>query len=376
MMCLGTVYSWSVFRLPIERVYNIGTSQSGYPYMFSLAFYSLFVLITGRYIERYSPRVIISLGGLLVGIGWILSSFASNIYILTISYGIITGAGVGVVYGVPMNVIAKWFPEKKGLVVGLVLVGFGLSPFVTAPLASYCVVTYGVKNAFLILGIAFAIIIPLLSIVIKYPPDVKENLNNKVIEINNVNTKEMIKTRSFKGLYLSFIFGTMVGLMIIGITSNVGVELIKLSEKTVVTSMSLFAVFNGVGRVSFGWITDKFSYKISMAISYMLIIFATVLMLMADEGCISLYIISFCIFWFNLGGWLAIAPTATINLYGTKHYSENYGVVFTAYGIGAIIGVVGSGMLKDIFQSYNVIFYFIIAICVMGLISSQKIIKA
>lgn len=366
MMCLGTVYSWSVFRLPIERHFNVGTSESGYPYMFSLAFYSLFVLLTGKYIEKYSPRKIISFGGVLVGIGWILSAFAPNIYVLTVSYGMIIGSGVGIVYGVPMNVIAKWFPDKKGLAVGLVLVGFGLSPFITAPIASYLVETQGVMNSFLIMGVAFLLIIPLLSIALKYPEVIQGSQADKDTSQNDCETKEMIKTRSFKGLYINFVFGTMIGLMIIGITSNVGVELIKLSEGSVATLMSLFAVFNGIGRVGFGWITDKFSNKIAMRLSYTLILVAAILMLMAGENSEVLYVVAFCIFWLNLGGWLAIAPTATMNLFGTKNYSKNYGVVFTAYGIGAIMGVIGSGMLKEAFGGYTGIFCFIVLICIVG----------
>jgi len=130
MMCLGTVYSWSVFRLHVEELYNVGTTQSGFPYMVSLAFYALFMFLTGKHLDKYSPRLIISFGSILVAIGWILSAYAPNIYILTITYGVIIGAGVGIAYGAPMTVVARWFPEKKGLVVGLILTGFIYSFFV------------------------------------------------------------------------------------------------------------------------------------------------------------------------------------------------------------------------------------------------------
>lgn len=375
MMCLGTVYSWSVFRLPVERYFSIGTAESGYPYMFSLAFYSLFVLLTGKYIDKYSPTKIISFGGILVGLGWILSAFAPNIYVLTVSYGMLIGAGVGIVYGVPMNVIAKWFPDKKGLATGLVLVGFGLSPFVTAPIASYLVASQGVMKAFLILGIAFAIIIPVLSLTVKNPEEQQDNNTKKLDNNNDMTTKEMIETKDFKGLYVTFVLGTMIGLMIIGITSNVGVELINLSEQQVATFMSLFAVFNGLGRVSFGVITDKYSNKFAKTLSYTLILIAGIMMLMAGPGSTVIYVLAFCILWLNLGGWLAIAPTTTMNLFGSKNYSKNYGVVFTAYGIGAILGVVISGMLKTAFGGYTGVFYSIVVTAVIGLIIVQVIFR-
>ena len=193
--------------------------------------------------------------------------------------------------------------------------------------------------------------------------------------MNDTNTAKMIKSKNFKGLYVNFMIGSMIGLMLIGMTSNVGVELIKLSPKTVALLMIVFAVFNGIGRPIFGLITDKYSSKNAMLISYALIIIAALLMLVANEGSLVLFSIAFSIFWFNLGGWLAIAPTSTIDMYGTKHYSENYGVVFTAYGIGAIIGVLASGLLMDILANYNYIFYFIIGLCIIGILLSQRMIK-
>lgn len=379
MMCLGTVYSWSVFRLPVERTFDIGSTQSGFPYMVSLAFYSFFMFLTGKYLDKYSPRIIISIGAFFVALGWILSAYAPNIYVLTITYGVIIGAGVGIAYGVPMTIVSKWFPEKKGLVVGIVLIGFGLSPLITAPLARNLIESYGITKAFITLGISFGVIIPLLSYPFRYPTE----LENKSLEttsvvkkhINDINTAEMIKSKNFKGLYFNFIIGTMIGLMIIGMTSNVGVQLIKLSPKTVALLMSLFAIFNGIGRPIFGLITEKFSLKKAMLISYGLIIIAALLMLAAKEGSLVLFGIAFSILWFNLGGWLAIAPTATMQMYGTKHYSQNYGVVFTAYGIGAIMGVLASGLLLDILENYNYIFYFIIILCIIGMILSQRIMR-
>lgn len=371
MMCLGTVYSWSVFRIPIEKLFDVGSTQSGLPYMVSLAFYAFFMFVTGKFLDKYSPRAIISIGALLVALGWILSAYAPNIYVLTITYGVIIGAGMGIAYGAPMTVVAKWFPEKKGLVVGLVLVGFGLSPLITAPLARNLIENYGITKAFLILGISFGIIIPALSYPFEYPSDSEsESIETPFSirnHINDTNTAKMIKSKNFKGLYFNFIIGTMIGLMLIGMTSNVGVELIKLSPKTVALLISIFAIFNGIGRPIFGIITDKLSFKKATLISYSLIIIAALLMLMAREGSLILFAISFSIFWFNLGGWLAIAPTSTMDMYGTKHYSQNYGVVFTAYGIGAIIGVVASGMLMDILSNYYSIFYLVIGLCVIGI---------
>ncbi|MCG8485295.1 MAG: OFA family MFS transporter, partial [Clostridia bacterium] len=353
----------------------IGSTQSGLPYIISLAFYAIFMLLTGRYLNTRSPRVIITIGGLLVGIGWLLSGFAQNIFILTITYGMITGAGVGIVYGIPLAVVANWYSEKKGMMVGLVLIGFGLSPFLTAPFARYLIEIFGVMSAFKILGLIFGLIIVLASYPFMYPSETESPVLSKINKNTiDVSTSEMVSTGNFKGLYINFLIGTTIGLMLIGMTSNVGIEMIKLPEKTVTLLMSIFAIFNGVGRPIFGWLTDKLTHKKAMLISFGLITVGAILMILAKDGNIVLYSIAFSIFWFNVGGWLAIAPTTTIAMFGSKYYSQNYGVVFTAYGIGAIFGVV-SGVIKDSLQNYHSVFYFVLALCIIGIISSLIMLK-
>ena len=369
MMMLGTVYSWSVFRLPVEELYSVGAAQSGLPYMTALLFYSLFMFLTGRYFKGWSPRATILVGSLLVSAGWILSAFAPNIQVLTVTYGVISGAGVGIAYGAPLAVVTRWFPEKKGLVIGLVLLGVGLSPLVTAPLARMLVEQYGVARTFLVLGIVFGMLLPMLSMPFKYPEsEGAEGGGSSGVSAGarDVTSAEMMKSANFKGLYLNFIIGTMIGLMMIGLTSSIGTELIGMAQKDVVLFISIFAVFNGIGRPVFGWLTDRLSAKTAMLLSYAQIITAAGLMLSAKNGSIGLFAVAFAIFWFNVGGWLAIAPTATNNMYGPKHYSQNYGIVFTAYGIGAVLGVSSSGLLLDAFQNYDYIFYLVIASCLMG----------
>lgn len=383
MMCLGTVYAWSVFRIPVEQTYGIGTTLSGLPYMVSLAFYALFMLISGKYLSRFSPRLVITAGAFLVSAGWIGSAYAPNIYLLTLTYGVVSGAGVGIAYGVPMAVVAKWFPDKKGLAVGLVLVGFGLSPLVTAPLARYLIEIYGGMQTFKLLGAAFGVIIPLLALTLSYPPeywipDQKTKSNQRLTSETDPahgrrleNQMEypsavMIKTKSFKILYATFLIGAMIGLMLIGMTGKVAVEWVGLSQGSAALLMSFFAVFNGLGRPAFGWLTDRFSFRSAAMFSFLSIMLASLLMILTKGSSPTAFGWAFSIFWFNLGGWLAIAPASTLSLFGTLHYSQNYGVVFTAYGIGAVIGVFSSGLLVDWFGGYHTIFYLVFALAMIG----------
>ncbi len=371
-MCMGTVYSWSIFRKPIEEIFKIGATESGLPYTLFLVFYAIGMPIAGGFIEKYGPRVMTIIGGLIVAIGWFVGGFATNITMLAISYGVIAGVGVGIAYGAPMAVAAKWFPDKKGLAVGLTLGGFGLSPFVTAPLANWLVGAYGPFQTFKILGIAFAVIITILALPLKFPDEEVAEESNKLAEntdkIKDIDSKEMMKTSSFYGLWACYVIGTAVGLMTIGIASPVAEEIVNLDAGTAALMVSFFAIFNGIGRPIFGALTDRLNPKRAALISYILIIVASILMLNVREGSTVLYGMAFAIFFLNLGGWLAIAPAATGSFFGDKHYSKNYGFLFTAYGVGAILGNSLAGKLRDIFGSYTYTFYPTIILAILGII--------
>jgi MFS family permease len=277
-----------------------------------------------------------------------------------------------------MAVAAKWFPDKEGLAVGLTLGGFGLSPFLTAPIANWMVANYGVFTAFKFLGIAFTIIITVLAIPLKFPDknlaeqnEEDEKNSNRI----NLTTKEMLKTPSFYGLWICYIIGALIGLMAIGISSPVAEEVVNLNAATASLLVSFFAIFNGVGRPLFGWLTDELNPKKAALISFSLIIIASILMLNVGPGDMILYSISFALFWLNLGGWLAIAPAATGRFFGSKNYSKNYGFLFTAYGVGAVVGNLFSGKIRDILGSYSYVFYPTILLAVVGMIIAFFMLK-
>jgi MFS family permease len=185
----------------------------------------------------------------------------------------------------------------------------------------------------------------------------------------------MLRTRSFYGLWICYVIGTLVGLSAIGISGPVALEMIQLDPAVAASSVALFAVFNGLSRPLFGWITDRYKPRFAAIVSYVLIIIAAILMLNAGPGQLATYLLAFCIFWFCLGGWLAIAPTATLNLFKPENYAQNYGIVFTAYGVGALLGNLAAGRIRDLFGAYTYAFYPMGFLAVVGIVIATITLK-
>lgn len=379
LLCLGSVYSWSVFRKPLEGELDIGATQSLLPYTFALVFYATFMPIAGFYIPRLGTRTTTAIGGIVVGAGYILSSFATEITAMTLTYGVMAGTGVGIAYGVPMAVVARWFPDKKGLAVGSTIIGFGLSPLITAPIANSLIDAYTVRPTLRMLGIAFTIIVLAMATTLKMPPKDWYPRGNLFARETSTSTPSYpanpLKTRSFYGLWLCYAIGTTIGLSAIGISSPVGEEIVEIDPRLAASSVSLFALFNGFSRPLFGWLSDRFKPRYVAIASYSLILIACILMLNAGEGQVATYIVAFCLFWFCLGGWLAIAPTTTLRFFHPDRYAQNYGIVFTAYGVGALIGTLTTGRIRDWFGTYTYAFYPMAILAIVGIIVASTMLE-
>ncbi|MEB3357079.1 MAG: OFA family MFS transporter [Synechococcales bacterium] len=379
LLCLGSVYSWSVFRKPLEGELSIGATESLLPYTIALVCYAAVMPIAGFYIPRVGTRTMTAIGGLVVGAGYILSSFATSIGLITLTYGAIAGTGVGITYGVPMAVVARWFPDKKGLAVGLTIVGFGLSPLITAPLANYLVGVYTVRPTLRLLGFAFAVVILGIAIALKLPPKdwhpPRTGAAPAIAATPTAYPPRLLKSRSFYGLWICYAIGTLVGLSAIGISSSVGEEMININPAQAAGSVSLFALFNGISRPLFGWLSDTFKPHHVAIATYSLILVACVLMVNAQPGQVATYILAFCLFWFCLGGWLAIAPTTTLRFFDPDHYAQNYGIVFTAYGVGALLGTLATGRIRDWFGTYTYAFYPMALLAIAGIIIASFLLK-
>jgi len=386
-ICLGAVYAFSVFRGPLEKPlaeggWGISATQSGLPFMVFLAMFALFMALAGGLVGKWGPKRTSLLGGVLVGAGWILSGFAPNITWLTLFYGVIAGGGVGIIYGCPIAVSAKWFPDRKGLAVGLTVMGFGLSALLMVPIMTSMISSpsIGALGAFKYLGIAFLALLVLLSLPLRSPAEgwVPAGWSGKAAKGTtgvDLDRKQMVKTGTFYALWGTYTIGCLAGLMAIGIAKPFGKEIMEAAgyaeaSGTLTTMVALFAIFNGIGRPFFGWLTDRINPQRTAALSFVLILLASALVYLVGASSPTVYFIAFAVLYLNLGGWLAIAPTATATLFGTKHYGKNYGLVFTSYGVGAIAGMLLSGLIKDATNAYLPVFLPVMGLAVLGLIIS------
>ena len=383
-VCMGSVYAYSVFRNPIQELFNTSTFESGLPYMVFQVALAILMFFGGRLILSIGPARVGVIGGLLVGGGWILSGVVAraipSIWTLVAMYGVLGGAGVGLAYGGPLTVATRWFPERKGLAVGLTITGFGASPFVTANLAQPLIAEKGPLTAFLAMGVAFLVIMVVLSSLLRLPPAGWQPAGvAKTIRAaeaaREIDTATMVRTSTFRGLFAVYVIGCVSGLMAIGISSPVATDVIRLNASTAATLVGMFAIVNGAGRPIFGALTDRITPRWTAVLSMGIILVASLLMLGASTDTVPLYVVCFSALWACHGAWLTLAPTATAYYFGPKHYPRNYGVVFFAYGVGAIIANVVSGNSKDIFGSYDVAFAIVAGLAVLGAVMSIRLLK-
>jgi MFS transporter, OFA family, oxalate/formate antiporter len=384
-LCLGTIYSWSVFVAPLTSYFTkdlgltVTASDILLPFSVFLAFFSLTMLFAGKYIDRHGPRNVTIIGGILTGLGWLLASFATSVPMLYVLYGIIGGTGVGIAYGVPVAVAARWFPDRRGLAVGLTLLGFGFSAFFTANIAAYLIGAYGVMTTFRIFGIAFVILTVLLAMPLKFPPAgwkpagwaPPAPVAGQAVTCE-FRRGEMVKTTSFFALWACYFIGCLAGLMAVGIAKPVGSDIgIETGLATIL--VGVFAIFNGFGRPAFGALTDKLTPRNAAMVSFVLIALVSVLMWQVPS--VPVYILAFVVLWGCLGGWLAIAPTTTGCYFGTGDYPRCYGVLFLAYGAGAIAGPQLAGFIKTSTGSYIGVFPYVTLLAVIGFVIAFVLLK-
>ncbi len=375
---LGAVYIWSVFQTPLKALFPTWTeTQVTLPAQLVLAAFAAAVIFGGRFQDRFGPRIIATIGGIVLGTGLILARFTGNfgpgmaLIWLLITFSILGGLGIGMAYVCPIATCVKWFPDKRGLITGLAVAGFGAGAFFFAPLAKalvsggsyqllganlFSLPRLGVFNTFMTLGIIFLVAVVLAAQLLRNPPPGYKPANwNPPQAAAGAAPKvdfapgEMLKTGRFWLLWITYFAGCTAGLQVIMKASPVWqscalgycqapVDAVTFSAIGAAGAMavSILAIFNSLGRILWGKISDNLGRKPTLFV--MFVICGVAMLLLNLLRAYPLYLVGISVVGLCFGGFLALYPAVTADFYGTKHYGVNYGWMFSAYGAGGIAG--------------------------------------
>jgi len=378
-LALGAIYAWSVFTARLTDAagtYAFTASQTAWVFSAGLATFATVMVLAGRILPRVGPRPLTIAGGLLLGGGYVLGGlFGDSFWIQFLSIGIVGGAGIGLAYVVPIAVCVKWFPDKKGLITGLAVAGFGFGATIWVKLAgswfggllntTSVFGLPGVQSVFVIYGFVLAALILLGSMVMVNPPadylpsgwtpPVTENNDHEgAVEFR---ARDMLRMPQFYMLWSVFMFASIAGLMVIYCIKLFGIDALEHhgvagAGAITGTAMAWYAIFNGVGRIAWGSISDKIGRKATIILMAVL---QGLTMLMTYHVFISFglvygFIIAAALIGFNYGGSFALFPAITADYFGNKNVGSNYGWMFTAYGVAGLAGPLLAGYFKDAAQ--------------------------
>jgi len=333
---IAGLYAWSVFGIAIERETGWPSDEILLAYSIAQFSFALSTLLSGRIVDVKGPRFTIIIGGILYGAGLILSSFVTSPLMLYVTYGVITGAGVGFVYVSPIATLVKWFPERKGTIIGLSVAVFGGGSIVFKDVIAWLLVDADVSSAFLRLGLISAAIIILGGLLTSVPIGFKKSNLQKTDE--DFTTKEMLKTRKFYLTWIMFWLAVIPGLLVLGAAKNIGIEVAGLGDAAAATIISILAISNASSRLISGALSDKVGTLNVLKGQFVVTILALLSLsfLATTPAMFYLGVVGIAV---GYGGFLALFPTFTNQQWGIFRYGSNYGLVYQAYGLAALTGI-------------------------------------
>lgn len=402
---LGTVYAFSVFVKPLEAEFGWDRATTQWAFSFALVSFAITMIPAGRFQDRIGPRKVATIGGILLGFSFILSAFTVQPeypWILYLTYGVVGGAGIGFAYVCPIAAATKWYPEKKGLIAGLSVAGFGAGAlFFAGPastlllpstgdggaigLSQILLIALGItkgggfgigwKAFFILHGIVSAGAVVAGASLLRNPPagwsppgwQAPEPARESAKETE---WREMLNTPLSCMLWLTFIFGATSGLMAIGQWKPMMPAI--LGGRTFapewmggfgrfVEPVGILAIFNALGRIFWGQVSDIIDRPRAMMM--MFLAQGMAFMLLASVNSVSAIFLASAWVGLNFGGNFALFPSATSDYFGAKNLGSNYGWIFTAYGVAGIMGPVVGGVLFDSTKGYLMAFVFAGILC-------------
>ena len=376
LLALGVLYSWSVFKANIPAEWGWLESQKSLPYSVACVVFSIMTFVGARLLVRYSPRLIVSAGGVMAGLGVIISSFSSSPWAFTLAFGVLLGTGIAFVYATASPTALKWFSSSKtGLISGIVVAGFGMGSVWVAPLARSLMASLGLQTTMFYLGIGMLVAVVGFAQFLSNPPDDFVPEGEEIIESTSANgskdysIRETVRTWQFYVIWIIFAFGSGAGLMIIGNLASIVKDQIGLPAFSAI-AVSALAVGNGGGRVLYGIFSDKIGRRNTLLIAFVMQAFLIGGLFFAGKdsalASVPVLMVFVALVGANYGANLAVIPPLMKDYYGPKNLAMNYGVVYTAWGLGGFMVSQLGSTIKDIYGSYDYAYVLAAAMLVLG----------
>jgi OFA family oxalate/formate antiporter-like MFS transporter len=340
----AVVYSWSVLRPPLAKLHGWSNAQTIMPYRYCLLMVAFGAIAGGLWQDRKGPRVAASAGALLLAAGFLVSAFFGNTLTgLVLGYGILGGLGGGIVYVVPIANLVRWFPDKRGMMVGLAVMGSGLSPLFWSPLVEAVIGKDAsrfhatVPMAFIVMAVIFIVAVLLPSQLFRVPPaEWKPTGWTQPVErraVRESTTLQMLSTWQFYALWIAFLLGAAVGLTAIGQASPLIQQVSgPATPFSAGVAVGIMGIFNAGGRLTWGTVSDRIGRKSALFGMSCLSIIVCLGLLRTASGFWGV-VAGLCLAAFAYGGFLAVMPAFSADYFGQSNVGGNYGFLFLAWGV-------------------------------------------
>jgi len=359
-LTIAALYAWSILSVAIINEMSWSENEVLVAYLIAQFVFAFSTIFSGRLVDKKGPKVTLIIGGILYGGGLMLSSIVTTPFMLYITYGVISGAGVGFVYVCPLTTLIKWFPKRKGAITGLSVAVFGGGSILFKEIIGALLHVYNVSESFLFLGVISTLVIVISAFFVSFPDDY-EKKNNRT-KADDYLPIEMIKTSNFKKIWMMYFLAVIPGLLVLGAAKHIGIDA-NLSIIAAASLITILAISNAGSRLVSGVLSDKFgSFNVLRGIFVLTII--SLLLLGFFSHVTTIFYIGIIGIAIGYGGFLSLFPILTNQQFGPYHYGANYGIVFQAYGLAALSGI----LILSVSGSYAITFIISAFAGILGLI--------
>ena len=363
-LALGTLYAWSIFVAPLEKEFGWKRADTSTVFGIAVVVFALSFIVAGRLQDKYGPFKISLIGGILVSLGFFLCSYTHSLTWLYVCFGVIAGLGNGFGYATPIPVMAKWFPDKRGLAVGLAVGGYGGGSAIFGPLANLKLIpAYGVHTTFQILGVIFLVMTVIGAFLLKNPPAGYKPAGwtpapaaKAAATTYEFSPGEVLKTPTFYLMWIAYALGSLAGLMVISQLVPFA-KSVKISSEAIATmGLVVGAIGNASGRILSGWMSDAIGRLNVLRLMIAISMIAMPILYNVGGSVGPLYVMVFIVYW-CYGTQLSVNASTTSDFWGTKNAGINYGMLFTAWGVAGYFGSKLGGTMYDKYHNYQMAFY-------------------